>query len=54
MFAFFVVVCNSRAKLHMCWTKNDDCDAVVDDGDVIIVYLFYFIELYFSFYFSVG
>ena len=33
--ALFVDVGGSRAKLHMCFSKNDDCGAVVCDGDVI-------------------
>ena len=33
--AFFVDGGGSRAKSHMCFSNNDDCGAVVCDGDVI-------------------
>ncbi len=56
--AFFVDVCGSHAKSHMCFSKNDDCGAAVCDGDVIttefqfMIYCvrFYFIEPYFGSY----
>jgi hypothetical protein len=58
--AFFVDDCGSRAKSHMCFSKNDDCGAPVCDGDVIntefrfMIYcvLFYFVEVYFGLYFA--